>query len=559
MSTKAKENHRNIKFISIVLLTIGMSSLWSCNTGKSDTPDLGIKHVIVIGFDGLSPDGLQQANTPTFDRLIKEGASTMHARAVMPTSSSSNWASMIMGAGPVQHGITSNAWERDNFTLPAVTQGEEFLFPTIFSLLDTQRDSVEIGAIYHWGGFGRLFEKDAVDFDEHPISEDETAVVASAYLTERHPNFTFVHFDHVDHAGHEFGHGTAAYYESVEKADTLLGELIRALEKSPIARNTVVIISSDHGGVGKGHGGESLAEMEIPFIMWGRGVKKNYVIDYPVYQYDNAATVAYMFGLNVPHAWIGKPVKEAFEGSAVADAYPTRVQLKGPQIGPKTEGYEPAGGLFTTRTNVSIINPNTQGEIRYTVNGSMPTKDARPFTEPFEVRENTHVKSAIFKDNKIASNLTEAFFRIKPEGLEPPVRYDVFYMDNLSFIPSIVNRRADGSGTVFEITSTEVKQLIRPNTLFRFNSQLELDNAANYQFTTRSDDGSKLFIDGELVVDNDGDHGVREKGGSVDLQAGKHAIEVLWFNGGGDGWLDVYIQSDEIPKQVLSTNLLRSK
>lgn len=559
MLTKAKERHTNIKILSIVVLTIGIGSLWSCNKKQGDVNGVGIAQVIVIGFDGLSPDGLQQANTPTFDRLMQEGASTLHARAVMPTSSSSNWASMIMGAGPDQHGITSNAWERDNFTLPAVTQSDAFLFPTIFDVLNAQRDSVEIGAIYHWGGFGRLFEKDAVDYDQNPISEDETAVVAAAYISEKNPNFTFIHFDHVDHAGHEFGHGTPEYYTAVEKADTLLAELLRTVEQSAMAQNTVIIISSDHGGVGKGHGGESLAEMEIPFIIWGKGVKKNYVIDYPVYQYDNAATVAYLLELKIPHAWIGKPVKEAFEGITIEDAYPTWVQLKGPQIGPNVQGYATAGGLFDTRATVSITNSNTQGQIRYTVNGSMPTKDAQSFTEPFEVSGNTIVKSAIFKDNKIASNVTEAFFRIKPKGLEQPVRYEVFYMDNLSFLPSIANRKPDGSGTVFEITSEEVKDLIKSNTLFTFESQLELDKTAKYQFTTRSDDGSRLFLDGALVVDNDGDHGVREKTGSVDLKAGLHTIEVLWFNGGGDGWLDVYIQSDQLSKQILSTNLLRKK
>lgn len=116
-----------------VSLTMGLFALWSCfdEKPKEKEPDLGIKHVVVIGFDGLSPDGLQTANTPNFDKLMHEGAHTFHARAVLPTSSSANWASMIMGSGPEQHGISSNVWERDNFELPAVTQGDDFLFPTI--------------------------------------------------------------------------------------------------------------------------------------------------------------------------------------------------------------------------------------------------------------------------------------------------------------------------------------------------------------------------------------------------------------------------------------------
>ena len=127
--------HRVKKYTSIIAMTIGMTSLWSCDYDKLDNMGADNTHVVVIGLDGLSPDGLQNADTPTFDKLMQEGASTMHARAVLPTSSSTNWASMIMGAGPEQHGITSNSWEKDNLVLPAVTQSEPFLFPSIFHLI----------------------------------------------------------------------------------------------------------------------------------------------------------------------------------------------------------------------------------------------------------------------------------------------------------------------------------------------------------------------------------------------------------------------------------------
>ena len=48
----------------------------------------GVEHVVVIGVDGLGPVGFEKAPTPNIDRLIAGGASTMHARGVMPTSSS---------------------------------------------------------------------------------------------------------------------------------------------------------------------------------------------------------------------------------------------------------------------------------------------------------------------------------------------------------------------------------------------------------------------------------------------------------------------------------------
>jgi len=550
--------HKVKKYTSIIALTIGMTSLWSCDYDKLDNMGEDNTHVVVIGFDGLSPDGLQNAVTPTFDKLMQEGASTMHARAVLPTSSSTNWASMIMGAGPEQHGITSNSWEKDNLVLPAVTQSEPFLFPSIFHLIREQRKSEKIGAIYHWGGFGRLFEKSAVDFDENPATEEETAVNASSYIKVEQPLFTFIHFDHIDHAGHEFGHGTKEYYKSVEKGDSLLAEIMKAIAESDMADNTMVIISSDHGGTGKGHGGESLDEIEIPFILWGKGIKKNYQIKYPVYQYDNAATVAHALNIKTPRAWIGRPVFEAFEGETIEYDYPVLVQLKKPELSNPAKGYAAEGGLFNDSAELILKNPNSVGEVKYKLDGNMPNSDADTFSSPVVLTENTVVKSAVFVDGTLSSGVKEAYFRIKPVSLKAPVSYEVFHLDNLSFIPSIGNRKPDATGAVFEFSSEEVRQHIQSNTLFRFKSILEIPTNDNYNFAIRSDDGSQLFIDGDLVVDNDGDHGVRTKNGSIELEKGKHSVEVHWFNGGGDGWLDVYVKSSEMPNQILSTNLLRN-
>lgn len=545
----------NILFV--LVLTIGIFSLWSCaNKGVGDQ-DLGIKHIVVIGFDGLSPDGLLNADTPTFDKLINEGASTLHARSVLPSSSSPNWASMIMGAGPEQHGITSNAWERDNLTLPAITQNEPFIFPTIFGLIDRQKPSAEIGAIYHWGGFGRLFEKGAVDFDVNPKSEDETAEAFRTYYSEKSPDFTFVHFDHVDHAGHEFGHGTPKYYASVKKADSLLSTVIKTIEKSSGLENTLVIISSDHGGLGKGHGGESLQEMEIPFILWGKGIKKGYKILYPVYQYDNAATVAFALGLKKPNAWIGRPVQEAFEGFQVKDEYPILEQLQQPKFVSEQMGYARDGGLFNDEGDVIIENKNAYGDIVYTLDGSMPNKEAKKYTEPIKLYDNAVIKAAIFVGDKMSSPINEAFYRIKKDATEEPITYEVYYLSGLSFIPELGSRNPDVIGKCFEFGSQEIHSLIKSNTAVKFKSTLNIDNSDSYTFSTRSDDGSKLYIDGNLVVDNDGDHGVREKNGSIELEDGNHLIEVLWFNGGGDGWLDVYIEGSGMPKQILPTTLLR--
>src|SRR5690606_34168919 len=128
------------------------------------------------------------------------------------------------------------------------------------------RPGAEIGAVYHWRGFGRLFEKEAVNYDRNFGTEDSTALDFAQYLVREKPLFAFVHFDHVDHAGHHDGHGSPAYYRSVAKADSLIGLVLESIREAGMAGNTLVIVTADHGGKGYGHGGPTVAEGEIAMI-----------------------------------------------------------------------------------------------------------------------------------------------------------------------------------------------------------------------------------------------------------------------------------------------------
>jgi len=49
-----------------------------------------MKYVVIIGCDGMSPDGVQKADSPNMHHLMTIGAYSLHARGVMPTVSSPN-------------------------------------------------------------------------------------------------------------------------------------------------------------------------------------------------------------------------------------------------------------------------------------------------------------------------------------------------------------------------------------------------------------------------------------------------------------------------------------
>ncbi|MCW5906790.1 MAG: alkaline phosphatase [Chitinophagales bacterium] len=269
--------------------------------------------VIVLGFDGLSGQGIQKTATPHFDFLKQRGAYTYKAEAVIRTVSSPNWASMISGASPKQHQVKSNDWERKDIRNKSYCgQAKGEIFPTIFKIIREQKPSAKIACVHDWDGFARLANTEAMDTIISTEGEYQTCEKACAIIQNMKPDFLFVHFDHVDHAGHETGHFTEEYYRSIRVADSLTGIIIQALKNAGVFNNTYIIITADHGGRKKGHGGRSRAEIEIPWIISGPKTKQGFAITDLVKQYDTASTIAHIFGLQQPDCWTGKPVKSAF-------------------------------------------------------------------------------------------------------------------------------------------------------------------------------------------------------------------------------------------------------
>ena len=73
----------------------------------------------------------------------------------------------------------------------------------------------------------------------------------------------------------------------------------------------------------------------------------------------------------------------------------------------------------------------------------------------------------------------------------------------------------------------------KDNVALRFQGVLRIDREGRYTFFTTSDDGSKLYIDDNLVVDNDGIHPRRRSGATYRLGKGDHRVAVEFFNAGG--------------------------
>ena len=130
------------------------------------------------------------------------------------------------------------------------------------------------------------------------------------------------------------------------------------------------------------------------------------------------------------------------------------------------------------------------------------------------------------------------------------VAYEYFEIGGLSLLPDFDALTPVRTGSVagFDLAIRERDD----DFAVRFRGLVEVPESGDYTFFTRSDDGSQLFIDGALVVDNDGLHGIQERSGTRTLSAGFHDIVVTMFERGGAEVLAVDWQGPGLPKQALS-------
>ena len=267
------------------------------------------KHVFVIAFDGWGSYSMESVNMPNTRALMAEGCYTLHKRTVLPSDSAPNWASMFAGAPNEFHGWSNNGSGPD---VKPIYLNENGSFPTIFSLIREQMPEAETACVYEWGGIKPLIDHKSINFcvKEKP---ENIAPVATDYIKSKKPDFMVVIYDDPDHAGHAYGHATQQYYARLEELDTHLGEIIASIKEAGIYDDSIIIVTSDHGGINTSHGGRSLMEMDTPFIIAGKNIKQGGEFSEAMMQYDTAATIAEAFGLQTPQIWRGQSMSQVFE------------------------------------------------------------------------------------------------------------------------------------------------------------------------------------------------------------------------------------------------------
>lgn len=267
------------------------------------------EHIFLIGFDGWGSYCMDSVDMPNTRALMEQGCYTLKKRTVLPSVSAPNWASMFMGATTELTGWTNNG---NSAPLAPAYVNENGVFPTIFSLIREQIPGAKTACIYEWGGIKPLIDYQTIDYC-HQEKPEYIAAKSVEYIKSVKPDFMAIIYDDPDHVGHSKGHDTAEYYARMEELDTCLGEIVTAIKEAGIYDDSIIIVTSDHGGIGTGHGGQSMMEMETPFIIAGKNIKQGGEFSEVMLQQDTAHTLAEAFGLDIPQMWNGNSMSHVFE------------------------------------------------------------------------------------------------------------------------------------------------------------------------------------------------------------------------------------------------------
>ena len=125
--------------------------------------------------------------------------------------------------------------------------------------------------------------------------------------------FMFLYNVHTDHIGHTYSWMSPEYIQSIEEGDVQVGRMIDFLKKEGLFEETHLMFITDHGGIGKGHGGVSPEEMIVPWVISGPGIKKGFTITEPNNTVNTASTVLRLFGVNQPLCWTGEVPESIFK------------------------------------------------------------------------------------------------------------------------------------------------------------------------------------------------------------------------------------------------------
>lgn len=278
---------RLIKCVFVLLTMILLGSAINLNAQNK---------VLIIGIDGVRPDCLLKAKTPNLDKLWQNGAYSFSAKTDPISSSGICWTAMLTGVWHEKHNVLDN-----DYTNPNLAE-----FPHFYHRVKEQKPDLKLFSVVNWSPVHKILQNGDADIAGNFLTDEKVTDRVTDLLQNDNPDAMFVQLDEVDHAGHEYVYSVNSeqYLAAIEKADTLVGKMISAIQnrKTNNSENWLILVSTDHGGSEKGHGKDIPDHTMIFYIANGKNVKKG-ELKQQVNVVDVAVTAMKHLGIQINDSW----------------------------------------------------------------------------------------------------------------------------------------------------------------------------------------------------------------------------------------------------------------
>jgi hexosaminidase len=223
--------------------------------------------------------------------------------------------------------------------------------------------------------------------------------------------------------------------------------------------------------------------------------------------------------------------------------------------------------LITSKYILDLKPTIKNGKIFYTIDGYNPDETANFYRNPVTINipkgEYRTIKTIQISESGKRSSINKIIVRnpdVKPSFAIQPKKNGIqfeYFTGTFKQVQDLELSKPVGSGILEgKISAEKWKTKLERYIGLKFNGYIFIPETGNYTFSTLSDDGSKLFIDDELVVDNDGIHWMNEAYGAVTLEKGFHKINISYFDLTGGTILNCFIQKEGQKKEEISASQL---
>ncbi|PTT02173.1 beta-hexosaminidase [Pedobacter sp. HMWF019] len=201
-------------------------------------------------------------------------------------------------------------------------------------------------------------------------------------------------------------------------------------------------------------------------------------------------------------------------------------------------------------------------KIRYTTDGSLPEAGSKVLDKPLSVKHNLSLKIALFTPSGRRGDISTLHFAGQQYKKTEPLTnlqyglHTALYKGSFSRTTKIKSR----ADSTFMALKVEVPVGIKYNEFgLRFNGYIDVPETGIYSFYLNCDDGGVLYIGDQLLIDNDGLHPAKEKGGQVALEKGLHTFKLNFIDGGGGSRLDFKYSIGNSEQQLVPASWFKHK